>query len=173
MKRISLLSLLIISSQTQAQTAIIAHKSHAGTESTFIIDPSTNFGIPNDIYIRTDSISDSIAVRISQDWSNRSIVNFDTVCIKKNENGIQYYVYKGYSKVYVSPENDTIQFTEKNQEELMNRVYEDRKKEMQKQRDEEMQKSKDEEKQKRKSSLPWIMAIAALGYLVTAKKLKP
>ena len=35
-----------------------------------------------------------------------------------------------------------------------------------------MQQSKDEEKQKRKSSLPWIMGIAALGYLVTAKKLK-
>lgn len=172
MKRISLLSLLIITSQTHAQTAIIAHKSHAGTESTFFIDPSTNFGIPNDIYIRTDSISDSIAVRISQDWSNRSIVNFDTIRLKKSENGTPYFEYKGYSKVYVSPENDTIQFTEKNQEELMNRVYEDQKKEMQKQRDEEMQKSKDEEKQKRKSSLPWIMGIAALGYLVTAKKLK-
>lgn len=166
MKRISLLSLLIISSQTQAQTAIIAHKSHSGTESTFFIDPSTNFGIPNDIYIRTDSISDSIAVRISQDWSNRSFVNFDTIRLKKSENGTPYFEYKGYSKVYISPENDTIQFTEKNQEELMNRVYEDRKKELEK-RDEEFK-----QKQKRKSSLPWIMGIAALGYLFTAKKLK-
>lgn len=167
MKQISLLSVLILSSQIQAQTAIIAHKSHAGTENTFFIDPSTNFGIPDDVYIRTDSISDSIAVRISQDWSNRSIVNFDTIRLKKSENGTPYYEYIGYSKVYVSPENDTIHFTEKNQEELMNRVYQDRKKEMEKREVEYKQ------KQKRKSSLPWILGLAAFGYLVTSKKLKP
>lgn len=46
MKIILVFSVCFITSLSQAQTAIIAHKSHAGTALDFSIDPSTNFGDP-------------------------------------------------------------------------------------------------------------------------------
>lgn len=59
--------LLFVCSMTfvsQAQTAIIAHKSHSGTGLDFFTDPSANFGIPSRKLLQIVYLDDSTTVRV-------------------------------------------------------------------------------------------------------------
>ena len=80
MKIAILFFICFIASITQAQTAIIAHKSHAGASADFFIDPSTNFGDPQAIYklIQVVRLNDSTYVNVYMDEYS-SYINHDTI----------------------------------------------------------------------------------------------
>lgn len=77
MKRTLLLLTWSLSSFSQAQTAIIAHKSHSGTASTFVIDPSGNFGDPPPRLKQVVRLNDTTSLEIYADFSGFSY--YDTV----------------------------------------------------------------------------------------------
>lgn len=54
---------------SQAQTAILAHKSHSGTAADFFIDPSTNFGEPGPSLIQIVRLNDSTYVNVYSEFS--------------------------------------------------------------------------------------------------------
>lgn len=62
---------------SQAQTAIIAHKSHSGTAADFFTDPSTNFGEPGPQLIQIVRLNDSTCVYIYSEFSG--FIYHDTV----------------------------------------------------------------------------------------------
>lgn len=64
MRILFLLFVCSIPSLFQAQTAIIAHKSHSGTAVDFFTDPSTNFGIPSRKLIQIVYLNDSTSIRV-------------------------------------------------------------------------------------------------------------
>lgn len=68
MKQLSLFLTLTLSSFLQAQTAIIAHKSHSGTASTFVIDPSGNFGEPPPRLKQVVRLNDTASLEIYGDF---------------------------------------------------------------------------------------------------------
>ncbi len=60
--------ILTLSSFLQAQTAIIAHKSHSGIASTFVIDPSGNFGNPPPRLKQVVRLNDTVSIEIYDDF---------------------------------------------------------------------------------------------------------
>mgnify|MGYP006182332927 CR=1 FL=1 len=78
MKTILLLSICLIGYFSHSQTAIIAHKSHSGTEMDFFTDPSTNFGEPGPQLIQIVRLNDSTCVHVYSEFSSGFIYH-DTV----------------------------------------------------------------------------------------------
>jgi hypothetical protein len=54
---------------SQAQTAIIAHKSHSGSSIDFFIDPSSNFGDPYPILVQVIRLNDTVSVEVSESFN--------------------------------------------------------------------------------------------------------
>ncbi|MNU63822.1 hypothetical protein D3C71_530800 [compost metagenome] len=77
MKQLLLFLTFALSSFLQAQTAIIAHKSHSGTASTFVIDPSGNFGEPAPRLKQVVRLNDTTSLEIYSDFGGFSY--YDTV----------------------------------------------------------------------------------------------
>lgn len=107
MKHALLLLTLTLSSLLQAQTAIIAHKSHSGTASTFFIDPSGNFGNPPPRLKQVVRINDTTSIEIYDDfgyyyydtvyrnpqYSNYNL-NLDSMNKKTNYFKVEYINFK-------------------------------------------------------------------------------
>jgi hypothetical protein len=66
-----------VTSFAEAQTAIIAHKSHSGSSSDFFIDPNTNFGEPGPQLIQVVRLNDSTYVNVYSEFSG--FIYHDTV----------------------------------------------------------------------------------------------
>ncbi|MNJ85955.1 hypothetical protein D3C87_34370 [compost metagenome] len=64
MKFLILLFVFFTTALSQAQTAIIAHKSHSGAAADFFTDPSTNFGIPSRKLLQVVYLNDSTVVKV-------------------------------------------------------------------------------------------------------------
>lgn len=62
---------------SQAQTAIIAHKSHSGTAADFFVDPSGNFGGPAPRLVQVIRLNDSTSIEVIDHWDE--IYRYDTV----------------------------------------------------------------------------------------------
>lgn len=77
MKQLLLLFVLSLSSLSQAQTAIIAHKSHSGSASDFFTDPSSNFGIPVKRLVQVIRLNDSTSIQVYDDRTG--YFHYDTV----------------------------------------------------------------------------------------------
>ncbi|WP_343747689.1 hypothetical protein [Fluviicola sp.] len=77
MKQVILLTILSFSGLSQAQTAIIAHKSHSGTSATFVIDPSGNFGEPPPRLVQVIRLNDTASITVYDYYGLR--YDFDTV----------------------------------------------------------------------------------------------
>lgn len=148
--------------QSNAQTAIIAHKSHSGTENGFFVDPNTNFGIPSSITLKRDTLNDSTVVILERDWSNREILTRDTIVYQLVDSNPMSYTVRSSKRMYVSPENDTIDITNENLEEIYKRIEKDRMK-LQEQ---------NAKKQPKKSSIPWIIPLTIIGFFFTSNTLK-
>lgn len=148
--------------QSNAQTAIIAHKSHSGTENSYFIDPNTNFGIPSSIVLKRDTINDSTVVILEQDWSNREIFTRDTIVYQIKDSVLMSYTVKSSKRMYVSPEKDTIDITNDNLKEIYKRIEKDREK-LQKQ---------NSNKQPKRSSIPWIVTLTIIAFFFTSNTLK-
>jgi hypothetical protein len=148
--------------QSNAQTAIIAHKSHSGTASSYFIDPNTNFGIPSSIVLKRDTINDSTVVILEQDWSNREIFTRDTIVYQIKDSVLMSYTVKSSKRMYVSPEKDTIDITNDNLKEIYKRIEKDREK-LQKQ---------NSNKQPKRSSIPWIVTLTIIAFFFTSNTLK-
>lgn len=148
--------------QSNAQTAIIAHKSHSGTENSYFIDPNTNFGIPSSITLKRDTINDSTVVILKQNWSNREIFTRDTIVYQLVDSIPMSYTVRSSKRVYVSPEKDTIDITNENLEEIYKRIEKDRKK----------QQEQNSKKQPKRSSIPWIITLTIIAFFFTSNTLK-
>lgn len=61
-----------------AQTPLIAHKSHSGMASTFVIDPSGNFGIPPPRLVQVIRLNDTTSIKVYDDRHGGSF-SYDTV----------------------------------------------------------------------------------------------
>lgn len=77
MKTIFILCICLTASISQAQTAIIAHKSHSGTAMDFFIDPSTNFGDPGPQLIQIVRLNDSTYIEVYSEFSG--FIYHDTI----------------------------------------------------------------------------------------------
>jgi hypothetical protein len=77
MKTVFLFFACLIGSFSQAQTAIIAHKSHSGTSADFFIDPSTNFGIPSPQLVQVIRLNDSTSIEVYDNY--HGYYEYDTV----------------------------------------------------------------------------------------------
>ncbi|WP_430406929.1 hypothetical protein [Fluviicola sp.] len=77
MKTAFLFFLCFIASLSQAQTAIIAHKSHSGTAADFFIDPNTNFGIPPPRLVQVIRLNDSSSIEVYDNY--HGYYQYDTV----------------------------------------------------------------------------------------------
>lgn len=77
MKTILVFSICFITSLSQAQTAIIAHKSHSGSAVDFFMDPNTNFGEPGPQLIQVVRINDSTYVHVMSEFSG--FIYHDTI----------------------------------------------------------------------------------------------
>lgn len=64
MKGIIILAFTRFIAFAQAQTPLIAHKSHSGSSADFFIDPSANFGIPSRKLLQVVYVNDSTTVRV-------------------------------------------------------------------------------------------------------------
>lgn len=77
MKSILFICLCLSASFVEAQTAIIAHKSHSGTAIDFFIDPSTNFGEPGPQLIQLVRLNDSTYIEVYSEFSG--VIYHDTI----------------------------------------------------------------------------------------------
>lgn len=77
MKTILVFSVCFIASLSQAQTAIIAHKSHSGKAVDFFTDPSTNFGIPSRELVQVVYLNDSTTLNVYTRFGND--FEYDTI----------------------------------------------------------------------------------------------
>jgi hypothetical protein len=84
MKVVLLFFICFVAFVTQAQTAIIAHKSHSGSSADFIIDPSTNFGDPGPSLIQIIRLNDSTYVNVYSEFSG--FIYHDTIRHQINYN---------------------------------------------------------------------------------------
>lgn len=153
---------LFLSTKGFSQTAIIAHKSHSGNASSFFTDPSTNYGIPSSITLKRDTINDSTVVILEQNWSNHQLLNIDTVVYRFVDSIPVYYNVRSSTRIYITPEQDTIIFTDENQEEIYKRIEKDREKQQQ----------QNSNKKTKKSSIPWIITLTIIGLFFTSNTLK-
>lgn len=62
---------------SQAQTAIIAHKSHSGTAIDFFIDPNSNFGIPSPKLAQVIRLNDTTSIEVYDTY--HGYYEYDTV----------------------------------------------------------------------------------------------
>ncbi len=69
MKTLFILCICLTTSISQAQTAIIAHKSHSGTAINFFTDPNTNFGEPGPQLIQIVRLNDSTYIEVYHSFS--------------------------------------------------------------------------------------------------------
>lgn len=76
MNQFLLITILSFSWLSQAQTAIIAHKSHSGAASTFVIDPSSNFGEPPPRLSQVIRLNDTASILVYYDYGSGYI--YDT-----------------------------------------------------------------------------------------------
>jgi len=77
MKSILFICLCLSASFIEAQTAIIAHKSHSGTAVDFFIDPSSNFGDPGPQLIQVVRLNDSTYIEVYSEFSG--VIYHDTI----------------------------------------------------------------------------------------------
>ncbi len=94
----ALLSLLLFSFQLQAQTKIIAHKSHSGKAGTFNIFSAHNFGLAP--IVTTDTVihvSDSIFVAIMHEEFSKSNWRDTVRYTEKNKRYYYRHIYLGKS----------------------------------------------------------------------------
>jgi len=77
MKTLFLVIVCFFTTLSQAQTAIIAHKSHSGSTADFFIDPSTNFGIASPQLVQVIRINDSTSIEVYDTY--RGYYEYDTV----------------------------------------------------------------------------------------------
>ena len=109
MKLVFVLLICVSASFVQAQTAIIAHKSHSGAAVDFFMDPNTNFGIPRPRQIQVIRVNDSTCVNVY--LHHNGDIYHDTIYTKTNYNmnidsvkkngyqvGIEYVNFKRSSK---------------------------------------------------------------------------
>lgn len=87
MKSLFILCLCLAASISQAQTAIIAHKSHSGTAMDFFIDPNSNFGDPGPRLIQIVRLNDSTYIEVYNSFSG--MIYHDT--IRKNRKISTYH----------------------------------------------------------------------------------
>ncbi len=92
MKTIFILCICLTASISQAQTAIIAHKSHSGAAESFFTDPSTNFGDPGPQLIQIVRLNDSTYVHVMAEFSG--FIYHDTMRYKKQEAKILDSLYE-------------------------------------------------------------------------------
>lgn len=78
MRILCILFVCSITCLAQAQTAIIAHKSHSGAAADFFTDPSTNFGEPGPQLIQIVRLNDSTCIHVYSEWHSGFIYH-DTV----------------------------------------------------------------------------------------------
>ncbi|MDF3025898.1 MAG: hypothetical protein K0S23_205 [Fluviicola sp.] len=105
MKTILVSIVCLLASAVQAQTAIIAHKSHSGSAADFFMDPNTNFGEPGPQLIQVVRINDSTYVNVFSEFSGfiyhdtvrgRINSNLDIDSIKRSRyDHIEYINFKG------------------------------------------------------------------------------
>jgi hypothetical protein len=113
---------------SQAQTAIIAHKSHSGTASDFFTDPSTNFGKPSPRLVQVIRLNDSTSVEVidhynghyqydtiynNPNYANYNL-NIDSIQQKARYRNVEYINFKKSPKSInqKSPEIDTQKMNE-------------------------------------------------------------
>jgi hypothetical protein len=146
--------LVSVSVTAFSQTAIIAHKSHSGNENTFFTDPNTNFGEPGPTLYQTIYINDSTYVRYIQDWGS-NVILVDTVRTFKDHNAQP--IRAEFSKpTRISPyefERDTAQLNKKilQQKESV-------------QPEMKVEPSGTKKNKSKKSSMPWILVLAVIGF---------
>lgn len=87
MKTLFILCICLTASLSQAQTAIIAHKSHSGTAIDFFTDPNTNFGEPGPQLIQIVRLNDSTYIEVYNSYSG--MIYHDT--IRKNRKISTYH----------------------------------------------------------------------------------
>jgi hypothetical protein len=82
-----------------AQTPLIAHKSHSGNESTYVIDPSANFGMVAPEIQQIRIINDTTIVK---DYGfGRTLYNHDTIKVITKQ--IPIDLQDSLSKIYHAP----------------------------------------------------------------------
>lgn len=89
MKEVLLLVCMMFGYQVTAQTPIIAHKSHAGNASTYLIDPGSNFG---EIQIYAPAIDQEARTNNFVRWEELN----DTTILKEVTDSNQRVVYVDY-----------------------------------------------------------------------------
>nr|WP_294860412.1 hypothetical protein [uncultured Fluviicola sp.] len=77
MKTVLISFICLFAHLSQAQTAIISHKSHSGTAADFFIDPSTNFGIPSPQLVQVIRLNDSTSIEVYDHY--QGYYQYDTV----------------------------------------------------------------------------------------------
>lgn len=77
MKTVFIICICLTASISQAQTAIIAHKSHSGMAVNFVIDPNSNFGEPGPQLVQIVRLNDSTYIQVFQEFSG--MIYHDTV----------------------------------------------------------------------------------------------
>ena len=77
MKTAFFLFICLTASISQAQTAIISHKSHSGTAADFFIDPSSNFGIPSPRLVQVIRLNDSTSIEVTDHYNG--YYHYDTI----------------------------------------------------------------------------------------------
>ncbi len=82
MKVLLLTCICLTTLLTQAQTAILAHKSHSGSAVDFFTDPSTNFGIPSRKLQQVVYLNDSTVIHVYSRYGT----DFDYDTIRKHTN---------------------------------------------------------------------------------------
>lgn len=104
MKTVFIVCMCLTASISQAQTAIIAHKSHSGTAVDFFIDPNTNFGEPGPQLIQLIRLNDSTYIQVYSEFSG--MIYHDTV--RKNS---KYNYYNGdVDSIYLQPHYRHIEY---------------------------------------------------------------
>lgn len=157
--------LLLSASSSFSQTAIIAHKSHAGSSETFFTDPSTNFGEPGPQLIVEKQINDTTYVRYEQPWNSEAIY-VDTIYKGLRYGGVYYGNPNSQRKIsHRQFEKDTAALSKKGTQQLENTPP----KPNETAQPEQPMKTK---KKKNKSMLPWFLMLGTIGIIGTKRWLK-
>ncbi len=77
MKFFNILAFAFSVSFANAQTPLIAHKSHSGTAADFFIDPSSNFGIPSPRLVQVIRLNDSTSIEVTDHYNG--YYHYDTI----------------------------------------------------------------------------------------------